>query len=108
MGNEKLEAVRRTIQANLVEMSNVDGRGEMSSEQIDEQPVDDESHPGTYYTVAYQINPPTSDGVLLNPCEHIKKVPPRHQSYNFGSTLNVIYRKLKAIGFQFLLHTYSA
>jgi hypothetical protein len=35
---------------------------------------------------------------LFNPCEHIKKVPPRHQSQNCGSTLNVVHRKLKAVG----------
>jgi len=34
----------------------------------------------------------------VNPCEHIKKVPPRHQSHNCGSTLNVVHRKLKAVG----------
>jgi hypothetical protein len=33
----------------------------------------------------------------FNPCEHKKKVPPTHQSHNCGSTLNVIYRKLKGI-----------
>jgi hypothetical protein len=35
---------------------------------------------------------------LFNPCEHIKKVLPRHQSHNCGFTLNVVYRELKAVG----------
>jgi hypothetical protein len=35
---------------------------------------------------------------IVNPCEHIKKVPPRHQRHNCGFTLNVVHRKLKAVG----------
>ena len=31
----------------------------------------------------------------LTPCEHIKKVPPRRQSQYIGSSLDVVYRKLK-------------
>ena len=35
-----------------------------------------------------------SDGYLLNPWKHRKKVPRRHQSLSGGSTLSAFYRKL--------------
>jgi hypothetical protein len=38
---------------------------------------------------------------LLNPCEYLKKVAPRHQSRYIGSTLDVVYRKPKAFGISF-------
>jgi hypothetical protein len=44
------------------------------------------------------------DSKCFDPCEHIKKVPPKHQSHNCGSTLNVVYRKVKAVGISIFLH----
>jgi hypothetical protein len=51
--------------------------------------------------VVHLIITPYKFGAILmplNPCEHIKKDPPWHQSHNCGSTSNVVYRKLKAVG----------